>query len=239
MTSSVAASPYRILIVTAVVPEAKVLVKALRLRKLPGELLAWAKEDVALVVVGVRAKRLNELLKYPLMASARGVVLAGVAGGLASELHLGAVVIDGKGVPGSVRELGVRMGLIHTSATIAATPQEKGRLLAETGCLAVDMETAIVRAFAGRRGAAFLSVRAISDTANEKLDPALLGLVDEAGRPLVGKAMGMILREPKKLGEMLRMRRAMGVAMRSLKEVVGAIIASNWPGKATGRPGGG
>ena len=57
MTNSAAVAPYRILIVTAVVPEAKVLVKALRLRKLPGELLAWAKEDVAaFVVVGVRAE---------------------------------------------------------------------------------------------------------------------------------------------------------------------------------------
>jgi adenosylhomocysteine nucleosidase len=226
------------LIVTAVAPEASVLIKTLKLKKLPteaGGIPVWGKEDIALVLVGVRAKRLSEVLKMPGLASPRGIVLAGVAGGLASELHLGSVVIDGKDVPASVRELGARPGLIHTSATIVATPQEKARLLAETGCLAVDMETAIVRNFASRRGAAFLSIRAISDTVSEKLDPALLGLVDEAGKVLLTQAIRMILREPAKLKEMLRMRRAMAVAMRALKEVMAALVASNWPGKSTPR----
>ena len=94
-----------------------------------------------------------------------------------------------------------------------------------------------MRAYAARRGAAFLSVRAISDTANEKLDPALLRLVDEEGKVNAGTAIGMILKG--KLGEMLRMRKAMGVAMTSLKEVVGGLVASNWPGKATVRQTGG
>ncbi len=145
-------SACRLLILTAIVPEARALVKRMKLQKVAAPIPLWSRDDIAVAVVGIRAARLGAISEVPMLASPAGIVMAGLAGGIASELHLGAIVIDGKNVPSSLVNAGARVGLIHTSDTIVATSAAKAKLLAETGCVAVDMETAIVRRFAGKRG---------------------------------------------------------------------------------------
>jgi hypothetical protein len=74
-----------------------------------------------------------------------------------------------------------------------------------------------------------VAVRGISDSAREALDPALLTLVDAGGRPRIGRAVGMLCRDPSKLRAMLRLGRSTKVAMEAVARTVGKIVASGWP----------
>jgi hypothetical protein len=185
----------------------------------------WRADDLALAAVGVRAGRLDAVAT--LVPKPAGVIMAGVAGALSPELAVGDVVVDARrpvsGIDGAIA------GRLHTATAIVGTAAEKARLFASTGCLAVDMETKVAADWAAARGAAFLGVRGISDRADEPLDPALLTLVDAAGRPRVGRAVGMLCRHPGKLSEMLRLGRATKVAMEAVAQTVGKIVASGWP----------
>jgi 4-hydroxy-3-methylbut-2-enyl diphosphate reductase len=98
-------------------------------------------------------------------------LIAGVAGGLAASVRPGDVVVapDASAplLAGTLRRLGltVHVGEIHTSDRIV-TGASRERLAA-TGALAVDMETAVLRAAAGDRP--FAAVRVVTDTVGAPL----------------------------------------------------------------------
>ncbi len=200
----------------------------------------WVKGDLglALAVVGIKANGLGKLKGIAEIGVPKGVILAGLAGGLAAECHAGSVVIDSGAWPYRFWPGGCRLGRILTSETIVATPAEKGKLLLSTGCLAVDMEGKVVRAWAkkvGGGGAAFVNVRGISDTSGEVLDAELLSLIDVEGRLRMGRLVGMILKRPGKIGEMWRLGRVAAMGMRNVREVVRLLVEGGWPGNAEKR----
>ena len=103
--------------------------------------------------------------------------------------------------------------------------------LAEIGsavvkALAVDMEGEAVRALAASWGVPFLHVRAISDTASESLDPAILGFVDEVGGVRAGALMMGLLRRPGLIPHLVRLGKNSGLAGRHLGEVVAQLVGS-------------
>jgi nucleoside phosphorylase len=172
----------RLLILTAVLPEARALARAFSLREPAGSNnlhFMWLNEDLVLTVVGIRARNLEQVAAA--VGTFDGVIMAGLGGALSPALRIGDVVVDARGAQGVLPGLGSAfLGRVHTSNRIVSTAQDKRRLFESNGCLAVDMETEIVAEFATARGAAFVGVRGISDTADEPLDPALLALVDDA-----------------------------------------------------------
>ena len=144
----------------------------------------------------------------------RAVLLAGLAGGLDPSLAVGDLVLDG-GAGG-----GMRRGLIHTSPTIVSTANDKARLFAATGALAVDMEGLAARGFAKKLNLPFLHLRAISDAATDGLDPALLNWVDSFGKPRPLAAAAGLLRDPRRVAGVIRLARASRVALKRLSEGV-------------------
>ncbi|HLL90181.1 MAG TPA: hypothetical protein VK324_12850, partial [Tepidisphaeraceae bacterium] len=150
-------------VLTAVETEAKAVRAALR-----------GRADVLVLAVGVRAGRVPGGLSGT-------VIVAGLGGGLDPSLRPGDVVVDGwpddRDLP-----TGARRGTIVTAEAVCATPSDKAALFRQTGAAAVDMEQAIVRRAVGE-GARVVGVRAVLDPADQCLDPELVGLVDERGRP--------------------------------------------------------
>jgi hypothetical protein len=224
--------PVRLLILTAVQPEARALVRAFSLRRDSEnavELPIWRKNDVALSVIGVGAGGLSGVAKR--VGSFDAVIMAGVAGALSPTLSVGDVVVDTRGKAGGWLPglEGTVAGRLHTSQRLVTSAAAKASLLTSSDCLAVDMETELVADFALARGAAFVAVRGISDSADEPLDPALLTLVDAEGRPRIGQAIAMLVRHPSQLPAMLRLARATKLAMNSVARTVGKIVASRWP----------
>ncbi len=203
------------LIFTAVHSEARAVRKALR--------SAGALDAVRIFVIGIRAMELPQDLSAGV---ACGIILAGFAGALDPKLQIGDVVVDGV-LPQGHGASTFLVGPIHTASDIAATPAQKSSLLRETGAIAVDMEGAKVRRFADSLGVPFLNVRAISDTAMEMLDPAVLSFVDTFGgiRPRV-LARGLVCR-PNLIPALIRLGRNSRLAGIQLGKAVVQLVASN------------
>jgi hypothetical protein len=232
-------APVRILVLTAVLPEARALARAFRLREAKtAEMPLWIREEMCVALVGIRARQLGKLENVSEVADAQLIIMAGVGGALSPALEVGDVVVEPRGSSVPLPPLGSAfLGRVLSEERIVGSPREKARLFRQSGCLAVDMETAVVAQFAGRRGAAFLAVRGISDTAHEHLDPALLALVGPEGYPRISQAIATLLRHPRTLAPMLRLHRATANAMTSVANTLALLIASGWPGRAAERPG--
>src|SRR5439155_10300683 len=97
-------------------------------------------------------------------------------------------------------------GRIHTVDGPVLTPAEKAELFRKTGALAVDMESTAIRAAAQQAGVPFIAIRAISDAADEAIDPAVLNLVDPYGKARAWAVFSTLLRRPRLLAQLLRLR---------------------------------
>lgn len=110
-------------------------------------------------------------------------------------------------------------GLIIGQDHIAASPTEKAALHAQTGALAVDMETHIAARVAARHGLPFAAIRVISDTAHEALPPAALVGMNPDGSMALGKVLASLARNPAQLPALIRTGRHAEVAFRQLCRV--------------------
>lgn len=192
--------PRTLLILTAVMMEAKAIAAALEMACPDPKCVSQKTFDdltVSLAVTGVSARELGN-------DAADFVIMAGLAGALSRDLRVGDLVIDDwfgeVDVPTDARR-----GTIHSSHRIAATPAEKAALHEQTQSLAVEMENAAVRRWAAARGARFGAIRAISDRADQSLDPAVLKLVDEWGRPKPLSLVRTLVLRPRLIPHLLRL----------------------------------
>lgn len=205
----------KLFIFTAVHAESKAIARALRNRGM--------NSSVEIRVIGIRAKHLQADMTS---STTRGIIMAGFAGALEASLRIGDVVVAG--LPSHfVIDGGFREGLIHTSADMAATPAKKLELFAMTGALAVDMEGERVRPFADSLGVPFLHIRAISDTATDALDPAVLDFIDDRGRVRPFALTWGLVRRPGLILKLARLGLNARVAGKRLGEVVAKLMGSD------------
>jgi adenosylhomocysteine nucleosidase len=76
-----------------------------------------------------------------------------------------------------------------------------------------------VAAAAQAAGVPFLAVRAIADPATHDLPAFLPAITDAYGRPRLGRLARELLREPSALPGLLRLQRAFGRALATLRRV--------------------
>jgi nucleoside phosphorylase len=187
---------------------------------------------VRVAAVGPGAGRLEERLDaLAADLDSPRLISAGLCGGLAPALSRGDLVVpravlDARGqrydVSGALPSREAR-GELLTVAAVVATPEAKARLYAETGALAVDMESALVLAAARARGWDALVVRAVSDEAGEALPARLAGVVDADGRVRAGRVLGSLL-EPGMLGRMLELRGASSVGLAAVAQALRPLL---------------
>ncbi len=150
----------------------------------------------------------------------RGIVMAGLGGGLDPTLKVGDVVVDALSDESMGQRLPYRRGGMHTAKQIVSTPAERAAVFQATGALAVEMENEVVRAVAAQLGVAYVGIRAISDCATETLNPSLLRWVDDLGRVKVKALVGTLVRRPGLVGELNRLRKQSALAVANLAEAV-------------------
>jgi hypothetical protein len=114
---------------------------------------------------------------------------------------------------------GVQVGTIVGSDTIIATAAQKQVLHAETGALAVDMESHIAARVAARHNLPFAIVRVISDSANEALPPAALVGMRPDGSMALGAVLASLARNPAQLPALIRTGIHAGRAFSELRRV--------------------
>lgn len=139
--------------------------------------------------------------------------MAGFGGALDPGLKIGDVVIDDP------------PGRIYTSDALISTPEEKAELYARTGAQVVDMENAIVRTFAEHLGIRFVGIRAVSDTASDSLDPAVLTLVDDLGRLKPARLARTLICRPMLIPSLRALGRNAAIAADGLATEVARLVA--------------
>jgi adenosylhomocysteine nucleosidase len=214
----------RIVILSAISVEARAIARSLGLKPAGGVRSTpdrWTNEtdSISVTPIGIRAGGLGRVAT----ASCRCIILAGYAGALDPSLRVGDVVLDDcppmwrKGFDG-------REGKICSSPHIITTGRQKAELFSETGALAVDMESNTVRTWAAAAGLAFVSIRAISDAADQDLNPAILRFIDEYGGIKPFALAGGLLRKPMMLPQLLRLGAASKLAGKNLGRAVSWLV---------------
>ena len=174
------------------------------------------------------------------------VILTGVAGALVDNLEIGAVVLadrlitrDGDNdqpartieVPSERFESyakalnagGIRYtrGGLLTVRYPLVTGVEKRLAGAQTGAIAVDMESAVIAFEAAARGIPFVAMRTIMDTVDH--DVAGATLADENGKVRPLKAAGALARNPAMVPGVIRLVRNLRQATQSMAVAIDAV----------------
>jgi adenosylhomocysteine nucleosidase len=172
-------------------------------------------EEVVATVIGIgprSARRSTEKLLDACPADR--VVMVGIAGGLAKDLGIGALVVPEACVDGDtgaeVRPTLELKGLtpkgkLHMSSVLIMDPERHAEFEAQ-GIVALDMETAAVGAVCDERGIPWACVRSISDRPDMGLvDVDMLAMTNADGTPNTRAALKAIARRPWRLPKLLRL----------------------------------
>lgn len=211
--------------------ELRLLVRALSLR--PTELAgrrAWHGPGVVAATLGVGPRAARRSTGLLLEASgASGVLVIGVAGACDPDLRVADVVnpvrvvdaADGTAfepdafLPGTA---GAREGTLVTVARIGDP--------VPAGSWAVDMETAAVAAECAARGVPWDVRRAVSDVPGG-LPASTADLLRADGRVDVGGLVRLLVREPAKVGALVRLGRDTGRAVTAVTAAAAAALGAH------------
>jgi adenosylhomocysteine nucleosidase len=206
---------------------------ALKEEAAPFRKISGGKPGVAILIVGIGRRSAEKSLREFLGANAPGLVLTcGFAGGLSPDLQLGDMLFEPAELPATsaVPDLparlaagGMKPARFFCADRIATTAAEKKKLRAETGADAVEMESAAIHAVCRERGIACLTVRVISDTADEDLPLDFNALAKPDQSLDFGKLAWAVARSPGKIGALLELQRKTSLAARRLAEALAKI----------------
>jgi adenosylhomocysteine nucleosidase len=175
-----------------------------------------------LYTVGIRAMRVptHHRRDKPL-----AVIMAGLAGALDPSLKVGDVILED---PQNIvpNKLQLRRGKVHTVDQIVATPAQKAELFGRTQAHAVDMENDSIRLWSQRLGAPFVSLRAIGDKADEVLDPDVVHMIDDVGRPRAMQVATKLLERPALAAYLNQLRKNSKIAVDHLAKATRAVVDS-------------
>jgi len=194
-----------VLVFTAIDVEARGLARHLGLARV--ERTPWPHYragSLEIACVGVRANQLEE--RMTACGSPDVLVSAGACGALAPSLATGDLVLPGL----------ARAGTLLTVAEVVESPGAKSRLWMETGAAAVDMESAVIVAWARSRGIRVAVVRGVSDSATDAVPADLAALVDVGGRVRAGRAIRAALARPGALADAMHLGRGTAAALKTV-----------------------
>lgn len=192
-------------VITGLAVEAQVLRRAVRLERL--------EDRVFIAAGGGHKERIEDLARTFAEHGADTLLSIGLAGALSSDLKTSSLVVPRKIVfeggpefptdPGLValiaQGLGPQVGHggdLLCVASEVASGDEKKRLAAVTGAVAVDMESGHLARVAGEIGLAFAALRIILDEAADSLPHATLGLMRPDGTTDPVKLFKNLARRP-------------------------------------------
>lgn len=202
----------KIIIFTALQMEERAIRKALR--KI---------DNVELSTIGIRAVHLSRAEQLEKQINC--LIMAGFAGALDPTLALGDIVVDGPArwaIPPAWRR-----STFLTADHIVGSVAEKAALFQKTGAAAVEMENTAVRALAQEFDVPFIGIRAISDTADQSLDPEFARWIDEMGRPRPVAVMRSLLARPGRIAAAQKLGRAARLAGTRLGAAIAEFIRLN------------
>jgi adenosylhomocysteine nucleosidase len=190
---------------------------------------------------GPGAERAGRAASAALNSGARVLVSWGLAGGLATDLAAGSVVLprrvrsaaggcfDADPIWRAAFERALRPALaprdedLLTVAAALATPAAK-RTAGAFGAIAADMESAAIAAVANAAGAPFVALRVIVDAVDDALPPDPERWIDERGNQRLAPALAAAF-NPAQWGELWVLSQRYRTARRTLERAA-ALLAS-------------
>jgi hopanoid-associated phosphorylase len=145
-----------------------------------------------------------------------GVLSFGLAGGLSPDLKSGDIVVASHVLHGDERhvadrrwldailratsnEIRIKRGTLYGSNKVVAGAADKEALHAQSGALAVDMESHIAAEYARKHGIPFAAIRAVSDPSGRGLPDIATNALTPDGDVDLLKVLGGLLRRPDQL----------------------------------------
>ncbi|MET0277252.1 MAG: phosphorylase [Pseudorhodoplanes sp.] len=142
-----------------------------------------------------------------------GVLSFGLAGGLSPDLKSGDVVVASHVLHGDERygadqrwhdailrtvdnQIRIKLGSISGSAEVVTRAADKSSLHAQTGAIAIDMESHIAAAYAARHRLPFAAIRAIGDSSSRNLPALATDALREDGSVDIVKVMRGLAANP-------------------------------------------
>ena len=147
------------------------------------------------------------------------IITSGFAGGLNPELRLHALLFEKSGVHplfDGLVDLPFQAGSFCCHDRIAVTTVEKSFLWRSGGCDAVEMESAGIHEIAQSRQIPCLTLRAISDAADENLPLDFNRLLTSQRKLDLAKLCGALCRNPVRLPALVRFYGSMAKTSRAL-----------------------
>lgn len=165
----------------------------------------------------------------------RWVVYAGFAGALDPALRIGDVLLADPVTDADARCWqtslpvplcsGVQSGRLFTADRLVGAADDKRRLASAHGACMVDMEAAHAAARCAAAAIPFFSLRAISDTADTSLSPALSAIL-VGGRVSTTGVVRALCCAPSLLPELCRLGRDTRIAARQLATALDALLSA-------------
>lgn len=193
--------------------------------------------DVLVQVAGLGAERTRRGAERLLALGATALASWGSAGGLASDLSPGALVLpemilaeDNKKYAVDADwharlskclqdELCIQVGTLIESTKVLATPAEKSALFVRSSAVATDMESAAVAEAARSAGVPCIVIRAIVDTADITIPVCVTAAIDQEGQVQRLRLLAGLLRRPTDLLPVMRLGNCFRQAQMTLGKV--------------------
>jgi len=207
--------------------------------------------QVRLARAGIGGGSANAAANKAIVKGMRLACCTGFAGGLVEGLAVGEIVvvervIARKGPGDAAKErpefavqveaqtlaekaltevkLAFKTGVLVTSVEPVLKSAGKAELGRECQALCVDMESAAVARVAKERGAAFFSIRTISDAVGDELPEQVGDFLNEEGNVRAGQVLKFALGGPKHIRELMRLKTRSDAAAKSLAAAWTAVL---------------
>ena len=211
----------------------------------------WENRSIVLVRTGVGKKCANKVLEDVLHRVEPSLILStGYAGGLSHDLNVGDLVVADRVLDDSAESFSgeelsaaapdrqwldqvkglnpsgrfsIHYGTLLTVSGVVADSSAKLQLGSRCGALAVDMETSVLLTGAGEKNIPFLSIRAVSDTADQSLAD-VSSLVGKDGTVSKLKAGWYVATHPQTIPHFISLRQQSQKATRNLTDFIRALL---------------
>jgi adenosylhomocysteine nucleosidase len=189
---------------------------------------------VPVFITGIGRDNAEKAAREFLAANTPSLLMTcGFAGGLIPELKIGDVVFEipaneGNNVFDGIRSkltaAGAREAKFFCAERIAVTAVDKKKLREQTGADAAEMESGAIQDVCGKQGIPCVTVRVISDTANEDLPLDFNQFLREDKSMDMGKLMMAVAKAPWKMGALMELQKNTKQAAQNLAEVLCATL---------------
>ncbi len=186
------------------------------------------------LITGMGSNNAEEVVRRKLdqLSAVDEIWSCGFAGGLNPELELGAGIYSwnmesvtdrSNMIASRLKSVGFRQGTFKMTRVPLDTAEQKQELFRESGADAVEMESGVIAQIGAERSIPTLTLRAISDTADESFPIPFGRLMDDNQRIRVFRLMGFVVSHPGLLVRLIRFRNNLEKPLKNLKEALAKI----------------